>query len=76
MSAVDQSTVREDILSYLQSWFEKVHAKKAKKGITLNLSFQEWLELWGKRRISSLTKWKDGKRAFRGTLVPEAVRPS
>lgn len=59
MSAVDQSKVREDILAYLQSWFEKVHAKKANKGVTLNLSFQEWLDLWGKRRISSLTKWKD-----------------
>lgn len=57
--SVDAASIREDILEYLQKWFDKVHAKKVRQGKTLNLTFQEWLDLWGKRRINSLTQWQD-----------------
>lgn len=56
---VDAAFIREDILEYLQSWFHRKHREKARNGIMLNLTFQEWLDLWGKRRINSLTQWKD-----------------
>jgi len=51
--------LRADILQYLEGWFEKAKVRQEGKGKTFNLSFGEFLDLWGKRRIRSLTEWMD-----------------
>lgn len=51
--------IRADIREYLQGWFDKAKTRQEGKGKTFNLSFGEFIELWGNRRIRSLMQWMD-----------------
>lgn len=51
--------IRVDIRDYLEGWYIKAKARQESKGKTFNVSFGDFIELWGKRRIRSLTQWMD-----------------
>ena len=45
-----------ELTAYMQSWFDKVAQKQTKRGITFALTFDEFLELWGTRRLATMQK--------------------
>ncbi len=59
MKIIVPEDVRPDIREYLQGWFDKAKARQEAKGAKFLLSFGEFLNLWGRRRIRSLEQWMD-----------------
>jgi len=71
MKIITAEDVRPDICQFLQGWFNKAKARQEAKGKTFNLTFGEFLTLWGKRRLTKLAEWKD-----KGTLYVNCRRPT
>lgn len=64
MKIITPTDLRSDIHDYLQGWFEKSKARQTAKGVKFELSFGDFLNLWGQRRIASLEKWMDDGSLF------------
>lgn len=66
MAIITEGDLRADINDYLKGWFEKARKRQEGKGKLFQLTYGDFLNLWGKRRIRNLTKWKDdGSLYFR-----------
>ena len=64
MKIITAADVRSDVCDYLQGWFDKAKARQEAKGNKFNLTFGDFLNLWGMRRIKSLTEWMDDGSLF------------
>ena len=64
MNIITEDDLRTDINDYLKGWYEKSKKFQEGKGKTFQLSYVDYLNLWGKRRIRSLTQWMDDGSLF------------
>lgn len=54
-----KSDLTAELTAYLNSWYETAKAKQTKRGVAFHLSFDEFLELWGTRRLRTMQKHMD-----------------
>lgn len=59
MKIITPSDVRPDVLAYLEGWYDKAKKRQEGYGKTFLLSFGEFLNLWGRRRLRTLEEWAD-----------------
>lgn len=64
MNPIIEGDLRADINNYLRGWFEKAKKRQEEKGKLFHLTYGDFLNLWGKRRIRDLTKWMDDGSLF------------
>lgn len=58
----DTKNVSPKLLAYLQSWHQTSTSKKAKQGIQVNLTFEQFFELFEPRQLNSLQAAIDANR--------------
>lgn len=59
MKIITPSDVRPDINTYLTGWYEKAKARQEAKGKRFLISYGDFLNLWGMRRLRKLAEWMD-----------------
>lgn len=58
-------SISTDLLEYLAKWYKTSTGKKVEEGVTVALSFNQFIALFEKRQLASLQKAIDGNYLFR-----------
>ncbi|NWK97940.1 hypothetical protein DM806_20210 [Sphingobium lactosutens] len=59
MKIITPADVRPDVLAYLEGWYDKAKKRQEQNEKEFLLSFGEFLNLWGRRRLRTLAQWMD-----------------
>lgn len=51
--------MNHELNTYMRGWYDKVAQKQSKRGILFALTYEDFLELWGQRRLATMQKHLD-----------------